>query len=243
MSTDLAGEVAALEWYHTLELPGGVVTKGFFDHRSVLNKYGFPASMAGTRALDVGTFDGFFSFEMERRGAEVVALDVPDTESLDWPVPSRLEGTTRFQPRHRNFDVAREALESTVQRRFHSAYKVTREDIGTFDRVFIGSVLIHLRDPVGALMNLYELLEPGGVIHISEEVHRWLDLFGRGRPLAKFQAISPHLTWWIGNRACWEHMLRAAGFLDVRHGATFVIPFNGGKGGVRHGVLTARRPL
>lgn len=242
MSTELADQVAALEWYHTLELPGGVVTHGFFDHRPVLDRYGFPDSLAGTRALDVGTFDGYFSFEMERRGAEVVALDVPDVEALDWPVPSRIAGTTRFQPQHRNFDVAREALGSTVQRHFQSAYAVTPDEIGTFGRVFIGSVLIHLRDPVGALMNLYGMVEPGGVIHISEEVHRGLDLLGRRRPYAKFQAISPHLTWWIGNRACWEHMLLAAGFVDVHHGATFVIPFNGARGGVRHGVLTARRP-
>lgn len=241
MSSELADQVAALEWYHTIELPNGVVTPGFFDHRSVLDRYGFPATMRGTRVLDVGTFDGYFSFEMERRGAEVVALDVPDAESLDWPAPLRASGTTRFQPQHRNFDVARDALGSGVQRHFESAYRVSPDQIGTFGRVFIGSVLIHLRDPVGALMNLFGMLEPGGTIHICEEVHRGLDLFGRGRPMAKFQAVSPHMTWWIGNRTCWEHMLIAAGFTDVRHGATFLVPFNGKRGGVRHGVLTARR--
>lgn len=242
MTDDLASQVAALEWYHTLELPGGVVTPGFFDHRPVLERYGIPASLQGVRALDVGTFDGFFSFEMERRGAEVVALDVPDVESLDWPAPLRASGITRFQPQHRNFDLARTALGSNVQRHFQSAYRVTPDEIGTFGRVFIGSVLIHLRDPVGALMNLRGMLEPGGVIHICEEVHRVLDLLGRGRPLAKLQAISPHMTWWIGNRVCWEHMLLAAGFEQVDHGATFVIPYNGKRGGIRHGVLTARRP-
>lgn len=241
MSNDLAEQVAALEWYHTLELPGGVVTTGFFDHRPVLDRYGFPASMTGIRVLDVGTFDGYFSFEMERRGAEVVALDVPDAASLDWPAPLRASGTTRFQPQHRNFDVARDALGSNVQRHFQSVYRVTPDEIGTFGRVFIGSVLIHLRDPVGALMNLREMLEPEGEIHICEEIHRGLDLLGRGRPLAKLQAVSPHMTWWIGNRTCWEHMLVAAGFEHVRHGPTFLIPFNGKRGGVRHGVLTATR--
>ncbi|MEY2406996.1 MAG: tRNA (mo5U34)-methyltransferase, partial [Acidimicrobiaceae bacterium] len=75
-------------WYHTIELPGGVVTPGEYDLRSVVDKVGLPARLDGTRCLDVGTHDGFWAFEMERRGArEVVALDVADPAELDWPEP------------------------------------------------------------------------------------------------------------------------------------------------------------
>ena len=240
MSDDVAAQVAALEWYHTIELPGGVVTPGFFDHRPVLNRYQLPDRLDGLRALDVGTFDGYFAFELERRGAEVVALDVPSTEALDWPAPLARGGTTRFQPRHRNFEIARDALGSKVERRFVSAYDVTPDELGMFDLVFIGSVLIHLRDPVGALMRLLGVCQ--GRIHICEEVHARLDLLSRRVGLAKFQAISPHMTWWIPNRACWAQMLEAAGFVDVEHGPTFSIPFRGRRGGVRHGVLKAAAP-
>jgi len=239
---ELKARVDALEWYHTMELPGGVVTPGFFDHRPVLHHYAFPARLDNIRALDIGTFDGFFAFEMERRGANVVALDVPDIDSLDFPAHLARTGRTRFQPRHQNFDLARSSLGSAVERRFVSVYDVGDADLGQFDFVFVGSVLIHLRDPVGALMGLVTVLKPGGTIHICEEVHRALDWLGRSRPLAKFQAISPHLTWWIPNRACWEHMLLAAGFVEVEHGATFALPFTGRRGGVRHGVLTAKAP-
>lgn len=63
-------------WYHTIELPDGRTTAGEYDHRPYLAQYGFPASMAGMSALDVGAADGFFSFEFERRGAaRVVAVD------------------------------------------------------------------------------------------------------------------------------------------------------------------------
>ena len=237
MDDRIREEVGGLEWYHTIELPGGVVTEGFFDIRPVLDRYGFPDRLDGKRVLDVGTFDGFFAFEFERRGAEVVALDVPDVDSLDWPAPLRRTGTTRFQPRHRNFELAGEALGSSVRREFVSVYDVSADRLGVFDLVFVGSVLIHLRDPVGALMALARVCR--GEIRIAEEADRRLDLLSRRVGLARFQALSPHLTWWIPNRAGWAQMLAAAGFVDVRHGKTFVIPFRAGRGGVRHAVLSA----
>jgi 2-polyprenyl-3-methyl-5-hydroxy-6-metoxy-1,4-benzoquinol methylase len=238
----LATQVAALEWYHTMELPGGVVTKGFFDHRPILDKYDLPERLDGMRALDVGTFDGLWAFELERRGAEVIAIDVPDAESLDWPAPLRKKEITRFQPRTPNFELARTALGSKVRREFVSVYDVTPEALGTFDLVHSSSILIHLRDPVGALMAMKRVCKTGGQVRICEEVHRRLDLLSRRAPLAKFQALSHHLTWWVPNRACLEQWLEAAGFVGVGHGQTFVIPFNGASGGVRHGVLWATNP-
>lgn len=245
MSADeLRERVAAREWYHTIDLPGGVTTPGFFDHRPVLANYDLPDRLDGLRVLDVGTFDGYFAFEFERRGArEVIGLDVPDVESLDWPAPLRRDpnATTRFQPQHDNFTIAREALNSTVRREFVSVYDVTTDRLGEFDYVFVGSVLIHLRDPVGALMALLRVCR--GTICIAEESQRRLDLLSRRTGLAKFQALSPHLTWWIPNTACWRQFLLAAGFVDVQIGSTFTIPFRGGhKRGVRHVVLTAKAP-
>src|ERR1700730_10047735 len=58
-----------VDWYHTLDLGNGVVTPGFVDHREQVAQHQFPASLAGKRCLDVATFDGFWAFEMEKRGA------------------------------------------------------------------------------------------------------------------------------------------------------------------------------
>lgn len=79
--SDLAQEVRRLApWYHTFELPGGVVTDGYFDLRGVAGQLPLPASLAGKRCLDAAACEGFWSFEMARRGAaEVVSLDLPDT--------------------------------------------------------------------------------------------------------------------------------------------------------------------
>src|SRR5213076_2993924 len=79
-------------WYHTLELAPGVVTPGWFDLRPVADRMPWP-DVAGRRCLDVGTYDGFLAFELERRGAaEVVATDISAHEDWDWPPVLRARG-------------------------------------------------------------------------------------------------------------------------------------------------------
>ena len=83
---DLGAEVARYPWYHTLELGDGIATEAMFDHRPVLHRYPMPDDLSGLRCLDVGTMDGFWAFEMERRGASsVVAIDHDDPDAMDWP--------------------------------------------------------------------------------------------------------------------------------------------------------------
>src|ERR1044071_7362880 len=80
-------------WYHTIEFPDGTVTPGFYDTRQAPQFIPWPSQLKGGRCLDVGTFDGFWAFEMEKRGAaEVVALDLADPEKLDWDYDRRISG-------------------------------------------------------------------------------------------------------------------------------------------------------
>ena len=72
----MADEIADVSWYHSIALPGGIVTPGLYDLRPALEHSLLPRSLAGLRCLDVGTHDGFWAYEMERRGAEVTAIDV-----------------------------------------------------------------------------------------------------------------------------------------------------------------------
>src|SRR6201995_5259916 len=94
----LEREVREVAWYHTMRLPQGIVTPGNFNTLEELERVPLPSSLDGRRCLDVGTADGFWAFEMERRGAaEVVAIDLP----------------TPFQAHARErFERAREALRS-----------------------------------------------------------------------------------------------------------------------------------
>src|SRR5262249_59807856 len=72
------------DWYHTLELAPGIVTRAVWDHRTTRDKVGIPSSLKGKTALDVGTADGFWAFEMEKRGADkVVAIDIGRAGDVD----------------------------------------------------------------------------------------------------------------------------------------------------------------
>src|SRR3954471_4254363 len=75
-------------WYHTIELAPGTVTPGRVDWRRHVSRI-LPDEMSGLRALDVGTFDGFWAVEMERRGAGVVAIDVDAMDAVELPPPTR----------------------------------------------------------------------------------------------------------------------------------------------------------
>src|SRR5579871_715986 len=74
----LIEQMSHLGWYHSIELPDGTVIPGIqtIDQlRARIAQYPIPRDLTGKRVLDIGAWDGWFSFEMERRGATVVAVD------------------------------------------------------------------------------------------------------------------------------------------------------------------------
>ncbi len=77
------GDLSDYYWYHTVDLGDGLMTPGSYDYRSSLPLFRFPADMEGMRVLDVGAATGFFSFEFESRGADVVSLEMASFSDLD----------------------------------------------------------------------------------------------------------------------------------------------------------------
>jgi tRNA (mo5U34)-methyltransferase len=227
---------AEIGWYHTQDLAPGLVTPGMFDLRPYVARYGLPEDMAGMRALDVGTFEGFWAFEMERRGAEVVALDVDRIQALDWPPRLRPQEDGR---RGEGFELAREVLGSSVKRVGSSIYDATPELLGgRFDLVFCGSVLIHLRDPMLALERIADLC--GERFVFADEYSRRLALLPFNA--AEFRGHTPWSTWWRPSARTWVTMLETAGFEEVSRHERFNLRFRGQRGGVPHVVVHARAP-
>jgi tRNA (mo5U34)-methyltransferase len=222
-------------WYHTLDLGSGVITEGMFDLRPFVDRYGLPESLHGKRVLDVGTFDGFWAFEMERRGARVTSLDVDRIQDLDWP--PRLRPADDGERGH-TFRVAHEALGSSVERVACSIYDATPERLGAvYDLVFCGSVLIHLRDPMLALERMASLCD--GDLILAEEYSRRLHpaFWAKG---AEFRGESPWSTWWVPTARTWAAMVRCAGFEAVEVVRRFKLRFRDQSGGVPHVVIHAQ---
>jgi tRNA (mo5U34)-methyltransferase len=127
-------------WFHSIDLGGGIVTPGEKDTPAELAHMHLPDDLRGQRVLDIGAYDGFYSFEAERRGA----ADVLATDSWTWNWPgSDARG---------NFDLACDALGSNV-----TTLEIAVEDLdpsvmgGPFDLVLFLGVLYHAPDPLGYL--------------------------------------------------------------------------------------------
>jgi tRNA (mo5U34)-methyltransferase len=230
----LARDVARHGWYHTIELAPGVVTRGMFDHRPAVDRFLLPADLSGLRCLDVGTMDGFWAFEMERRGAaEVVAADVAGVDELDWPARWRPRvATTLDETKAARFRLAHEALGSSVQRVERSVYALDA-DMGTFDLVFCGDLLIHLKDPITAIQRMRLVCRGATIVYNPIKRFR----FGWGRALAEFDGIE-EFQWWLLSEASIRQMMLAAGFDKVEVGeAVKLPPAAGGKWKGLRGVL------
>jgi tRNA (mo5U34)-methyltransferase len=220
----LAERVAtSAPWYQSLRLPGGIVTPGGTDTLAELARVPFPSSLAGKRCLDVGTADGFWAFEMERRGAaEVVAVD-SSAAHWDWPGnldPERRSAYDRERTLRYNFDIAREALGSSVQRRDLTVYELDPEVVGEFDFAFMGSLLLHLRDPVAALASIRSVLR--GELLSVDGLSPPLTLLHPAQPIARLEASALPL-WWAMNPRSYRQLFGAAGLEIVASGRPFFV--------------------
>lgn len=202
-----------MDWYHTFEFPDGVVTPGIFDHRRVVDALPIPASLAGKRCLDAASADGFFAFEMARRGGDVVSFDLLDLTKLDWQRPPVGAAAPDSDRSNRCFAYAKERLGLDVKRVNGSLYDLTPDLMGTFDFIFLGNVLIHLSDPARALRALRSVARPGAALVSYEPTSVWLSLVHPFRPAAQLHHTD-YARWWTTNRRGHERLVHA-GMWDV----------------------------
>ncbi len=196
----LAG-MAAIQWFHTIDLGGGITTHGRDDSPRKLSEIRMPEDLRGKTVLDIGAWDGFFSFEAERRGAtRVLALDT-------WGRPGG-------GPKD-GFDFAKRVLHSRVEDRTFDVYDLSPDGLGTFDVVLFLGVLYHLRHPLLALERVSSVTRELLIL----ETH--VDLLDHRRPAMAFypdaELAGDDSNWWGPNVAAVLAMLRTAGFerLDV----------------------------
>ncbi|MFL5781596.1 MAG: class I SAM-dependent methyltransferase [Thermoleophilaceae bacterium] len=201
MADALRDEVERIRWFHTIRLRDDLVTPGLEpDTPAKLEHLRLPADLSGRTVLDVGTWDGFFAFEAERRGAaRVVATDHHAWNAAGW-------GDAGFRCAHHAFG-------SSVETQDVDVLDHTPERLGTFDVVFFLGVLYHMRHPLLALERMAAMTHDMLVL----ETH--VESLGVRRPLAAFypgaELNDDDSNWWGPNLSAVEAMLRAAGFTRV----------------------------
>jgi tRNA (mo5U34)-methyltransferase len=203
-------------WYHTVELGNGLRSKGTYDLSSTVHLYGLPDSLKGMKALDVGTWDGFWAFELERRGAdEVGAIDIERRGDLDW-LPQIREGLGAKAEEQSEFWIARAMLGSRVERTLCSVYDLSNETVGTYDLVFCGSLLMRLFDPLKALVNICSVTKHAAIVStlLSEEPERaapdkpWVSFGHREHE----SPLGLNAIYWKFNTSALQELMRYAGF-------------------------------
>lgn len=189
-------------WWHSFELPDGARIDGMNSLESQkdrVSRFPIPEDLRGKRVLDIGAWDGWFTFEMERRGAEVMAVD-------NWDNP-------RFHEIHR-------LLGSRADYRQLDMYDLTPERIGRFDIVLFMGVLYHLKHPLLALERVCALTT--GMAAVDSFVLREEHVPGMDadtRPIMAFyetDEFAGQTDNWVGpSLACLLAFCRTAGFARV----------------------------
>jgi tRNA (mo5U34)-methyltransferase len=195
----LIDQLGNLGWYHSIQLPDGAVIPGIQTIEQLqkrIAQYPIPQDLTGKRVLDIGAWDGWFSFEMERRGASVVAVD---------------------SARQNTFFEAKKLLNSKVEYLVEDVCYLTPREIGYFDIVLFFGVLYHLKHPLLALDRVCELTTDMACIEtlVTDDPPN-----PNAIPLLEFYEtteLAGQFDNWCGpNTSCLMAFMRTAGFVNAR---------------------------
>jgi len=145
-------------WYHAFELPDGRVLPGAWDLRGHEAAYLGEVDVAGKRVLELGPATGYLTFYLERMGADVVSFEAGFDVSIDMlPVKGRDNPEGLLEVMQHTIDRNHDAW-WYLHRTLGSSAKFVQgniydlpADLGTFDITVVGAILLHLREPWGAL--------------------------------------------------------------------------------------------
>jgi len=241
-SQELQKRVGAIPyWYHRIELPGGVVTPGWAPINAA--RYCIPDDLTGLRVLDVGAWDGYWTWEALKRGArEVVAIDDfsddcgnPDNVKRNgWKTFDLCREAFGFrQVSHRSPSFAgseprqwRNEAGQVVSRFDMSVYDIEDETDGDFDIVFFFGTIYHLKHPLLALEQIAKVCD--GALYVEtaslDEFSPYRGGIGHGfdgnEMVMEFypgkQYGNNDSNWWAPTLQCLGAMMESVGFEEVQ---------------------------
>lgn len=179
-------------WHHQFEIYPGIVTPGTYDPTFLLKKMTLPDDLGGKRVLDIGASDGFFTLEVAKRGAEVVAIDYRSKDLHGFGV---MESLNRIDVEYHQMNL----------------YDIPVKEFGKFDIIIFMGVLYHLPDMLRALSKIREMSVGSMFLETHADTSLNPDIaaarYYRGSSLA-----GDITNFWSPNRRCVLDMLEDAGF-------------------------------
>jgi len=194
---ELVRKVGRLSWFHSIDFGNGIVAPGQtpLEYLKAKADICFRGGVAGRSVLDVGCWDGYYSFEAKRRGAARVVA----TDQFVWSRGHR-----------EAFELARSQLAPDLEAIDIDVHDINESSLGRFDIVLFLGVFYHLRNPFLALESLAKVCKETMVVETqldAMELPRPAMIFYPGRELA-----DDPTNWWGPNVSCVQAMLHDLGF-------------------------------
>ena len=207
-----------IEWFHTFDFPE-FKTEGKDDSPLKLKAIHMPEDLKGMSVLDIGTWDGYFAFSAEKRGAErILAIDsYAWQDEFKYTHPALIP--TFSDPERKGFEHAKKILNSKVEFREMNLMDLKEK----FDLVLCLGVLYHVKDPWTLINHLGDItkkmliiethtdgnyLNIPAMIFYPEGLGIWSETWGLN--------FVDHSTYWGMNVICVVNMLKKAGFKDIQ---------------------------
>ncbi len=213
-------------FYHKMNLPEIGEVGESWDIQNCIDDYLGNCDYRGKRVLDVGTASGYLSFEIEKRGGNVVSFDMPSADNWDFVPHHQIKDPASVHRirsnSHRKLQNAywftHQKLNSKAQVYYGDIYKLP-EQLGNFDIVVMGMVVTHVRDPFQAIYSAARLCKDQIVITNQVPKQSWWKRIRGKKPQVQFIPSMQNkeiAAWWFLPPACLERMLGTLGFEVIR---------------------------
>ncbi len=224
-------DLADCYFYHKMSLPKTGDVGHSWDLRECIDDYLGQCDFQQKRVLDVGTASGYLTFEMEKRGADVVSYDMPTAKNwnivphytVDTQAPKVVQEREDTHRKLQNaFWYAHRELNSQAKVHYGDVYDQPAE-LGNFDIVMLGMMISHVRDPFQAIYSAARLSKDLVIITNQggqpEGKRRWYHRLRRSRDYPQFMPSRQDVVleaWWYLPPGCLARMMGTIGFEVIR---------------------------
>lgn len=173
MTNEQMERMKNIYWWHDIEVEPGVFTGGAIkDMKQIATRImGMPENLTGKSVIDVGGWNGGYSFIAEQRGAkDILMVDIFQNKEV-----GAIDG----------FNLAKEMLGSKVEFKELGVYDLSPDSVGMFDVVMFYGVFYHIDDCLKAMKNLYSITKEQCILETA--LCRNKDLLCIDTPVAEWQ--------------------------------------------------------